>query len=277
MKKILSAAVVLCAAATMNAQLKIPAPSPLQTIKQAFGLSEIGIEYSRPGAKKRVVYGDVVPFGQIWRTGANASTKLMFGEDVKIEGVAIASGTYALYTIPNKDSWEILIYKDLTLGGNVDEYKKENEIASFTVKPTSICEKVETLTFDIADITPTKAVIRLDWENTRVSFNVQADIDSRMMSNIDKALEKDTRPYYQAASYYYDNDKDLTKAADWVTKATEQNPKAYWVWTLKAKIHAKQKNKKEALAAAQTALALAKEAKDDSYIKQDEKLIAENK
>lgn len=278
MKNLTTLLFAACAVSSSYAQqLKVPAPSPSQSIKQSFALSEITIEYSRPSARNRVVYGDLVPYNQMWRTGANASTKIGFGEDVKVEGVAIPSGTYALYTIPKKDAWEVIFYKDLTLGGNVDEFKKENELARFTVKPTSLNERVETMTFSFADMSATQAAIRLDWENTRISLNVQADIDSRVMKNIDKALEKDTRPYYQAASYYYDNNKDLAKAVEWVNKATEQNPKAYWVWTLKAKIHAKQKNKKEALAAAEKAKQLASEEKDDNYVKQAEKIIAENK
>src|SRR5687767_4148735 len=112
--KTFTAAVAITAlSGALNAQqLKVPAPSPLQTVKQAFALSDISIEYSRPSAKGRVIYGDLVPFGKLWRTGANAATKITFGEDVKVEGNAIPAGTYALYTIPNKDSWEIIFYKD---------------------------------------------------------------------------------------------------------------------------------------------------------------------
>jgi tetratricopeptide (TPR) repeat protein len=277
MKKILSAALILAAATNVNAQFKIPAPSPLQTIKQNFALSDITIEYSRPSAKNRVVYGDLVPFDKVWRTGANASTKVIFGEDVKVEGMALPSGTYALYTIPGKESWQIMFYKDLTLGGSVNEYKTENEAARITVKSTTLCERVETMTFDMADISSTKATIRLDWENTRVSFNVSSEIDDRVMKSIDKALEKDTRPYFQAASYYFDNNKDLAKASEWVDKAIEGSPKAYYMYLLKGKIKAKQGDKKGAVAAAQQTITLAKEQKNDDYVKMGEKLLAENK
>jgi hypothetical protein len=153
---------------TAQAQLKTPAPSPLQSIKQTFALSEIGIEYSRPSAKGRVVFGDVVPFGKIWRTGANSATKITFGEDVKVEGQNVAAGTYALYSIPNKDNWELMLYKDLALGGNTGEYKKENELMRFSVKPSSLTEKVETFEINIANITSSSSNIELRWENTRV-------------------------------------------------------------------------------------------------------------
>ncbi len=261
-----------------NAQtLKVPAPSPLQTLKQAFALSDITIEYSRPGVKGRVIYGDVVPFGKIWRTGANATTKITFGEDVKVEGNAVAAGTYGIYTVPNKDSWEIMLYKDLTLAGNVAEYKKENELLRFTVKPTALGNKVETFTINVADVSPANANIELVWENTRVAFSVTADIDSKIMKNIETSLAKDSRPYFQAAGYYYDNNKDLKTALEWANKATEMNPKAYYMFMLKAKIEYKMKDNKAATATAEKVIALAKEDKNDDYVKQAEKLIAEAK
>lgn len=262
---------------TANAQLKVPAPSPLQTLDQAFALSNIKIEYSRPSAKGRVVYGDVVPFGKVWRTGANQSTKITFGEDVKVEGNALPAGTYALYTIPNKDSWDIMFYKDLKLGGNVADYKKENEALVIKVKPSAYPAKVETFTINVSDITSSSANVELLWEQTRVAFNVTADIDSKIMKNIETSLATDSRPYFQAASYYYDNNKDLTQALGWVTKAIEQNPKAFYMVHLKAKIQLKQKDFKGAIATAEQSIALAKEAKNDDYVAMNEKLIAEAK
>lgn len=274
----LAAALVALSSSALEAQqLKTPAPSPLQTVKQAFALSDISIEYSRPSAKNRVIYGDVVPFGKIWRTGANGATKITFGEDVKVEGAAVTAGTYALYSVPNKDSWEIMLYKDLTLGGNVAEYKKENEVARFTVKTKALNDKVETFSIDIADMTGTTASIEMNWEKTRVAFSVVADIDAKVMKNIESALAADTRPYFSAANYYYDNNKDLNKALEYVNKSIEQNPKAFWVLQLKAKIQTKLNDKKGATATAEQVIALAKEAKNDDYVKMAEKLIAENK
>jgi len=258
-------------------QLKVPAPSPLQTIDQAFALSNIKIEYSRPSAKGRVVFGDVVPFGKIWRTGANASTKITFGEDVKIEGNDLAAGTYALYTLPNKDQWEIMFYKDLSLGGSVADYKIENEVLKIKVKPAAVASKTETFTINVANLTSNSATIELLWEQTRIAFNVKADIDAKIIKNIEAAVEKDNRPYYQAASYYYENDKELPKALEYINKAGEQNPKAYWVAHLKAKIQVKLKDNQGAIASAEKSLQLATEAKDDAYIKMNEKLIAEVK
>ena len=258
-------------------QLKVPAPSPLQTLDQAFALSNIKIEYSRPSVKGRVIFGDLESFGEIWRTGANASTKITFGEDVKVEGNALAAGTYALYTIPNKDNWEVMFYKDLALGGDVANYKKENEALRINVKPSTLSNKVETFTINVADITSNTANIEMLWEQTRIAFNVVADIDSKIMKNIESSIEKDSRPYYQAATYYYENNKDLSKALAWINKAVEQNPKAFWVLHTKAKIQAKQKDFAGAIAAAEQSMALAKEAKNDDYVKLNENLIAEVK
>lgn len=276
--KNVATAVFTLAAITVSAQqLKVPAPSPSQTIKQSFALSDITVEYSRPGVKGRVVFGDVVPFGKVWRTGANAATQITFGEDVTVEGNAVKAGTYALYTIPNKDKWEVMLYKDLKLGGNVNDYNKENEVARFSVKPVTQSTKTETFTINIADVTNSTANVELIWDQTKVSFKVQADIDAKIMKNIDASLANDTRPYFQAASYYYENNKDLKQALEWATMATNANPKAFWMWMLKAKIHAKLGEKKAATETAQQVITLAKEAKNDDYVKMAEKLISENK
>lgn len=261
---------------TAQAQLKVPAPSPTGTIKQSVALSEISIEYSRPSVKDRVIYGDLVPFGKLWRTGANASTKITFGEDVKIEGNVVPAGTYALYTIPDKDEWTMILNKNLTLWGS-DGYKQEEDQLRFKGKSTPLANKVETMTFNIGDITSTSAVISLDWEQTRVSFTVNVEIDAKVMKNIETTLAADKRPYYQAASYYYENGKDLKQAQTWAAKAFENNPKAYWALLLKAKIEAKQNNKMSSNTDAQKVITMAKEDKNDDYVKQAEKLIAENK
>ncbi len=257
--------------------LKTPAPSPMQTVKQAFALSDITVEYSRPSAKGRKVFGEVVPFEKIWRTGANASTKITFGEDVEVKGTKIAAGTYALYTIPNKKSWEVMLYKDLKLGGNTAEYKKENEVLRFVVKPESMKEHVETFTINITDIRPNTCNIALMWEKTRVVFDVVADIDSKIMKNIENAAAADTLNYYVAANYYYENGKDLNKAYEWVKKAAEKNPKAYWVMNLQSKIEYKLKNYDAAIASAEKVIALAKDAKNDEYVKFGEDMIAKSK
>lgn len=254
--------------------LKTPAPSPTQTLKQNFALGDITVEYSRPSVKGRKVYGDLVPFGKVWRTGANASTKITFTDDVKVEGKDVKAGTYALYTIPNKDSWEIILYSDLTLGGNVSNYKVENEVLHVTVKPTALSEKVETFTISIADVTSTSATLELIWDKTRVPVKITEEIDAKIMKNIETAMSVDSRPYFQAAVYYYENDKDLTQALTWINKAVELNPKAFWIMMAKSRIEYKMGDKAAASASAQKVVELAKEAKNDDYVKMGEEMIA---
>lgn len=276
-QNLLAVAATAVLSLNMSAQLKVPAPSPGQTIKQAFGLSEVTIDYSRPSAKGRTVYGELVPFGKIWRTGANAATKITFGDDVKVEGTELKAGTYAIYTVPNKDSWDIMFYKDLTLAGNVASYKTENEAAKIKVKPSSLSGNVENFTINFADVTATTMNVELLWEKTQVAFKVTTDIDSKIMKNIEANVINDSRPYFQAASYYYENDKDMKQALVWVDKGIEQNPKAFWMVALKGKIQLKLKDNKGAAESGNKVIALAKESQNDDYVKIGEKIIADSK
>lgn len=273
-----SAAILSLSTISAQAQgLKVPAPSPSQSIKQSFGLGDISVEYSRPAVKGRVVFGDLVPYGKVWRTGANAATKLTFSDDITFGGVSVKAGTYALYTIPGKSSWTVMLYSDLTLGGNVADYNKDKEVARIMVAPKYTEAKTESFTINIAKVKPTSATIELLWDYVKVPIKITTEIDSKVMKNIDAALANDTRPYYQAASYYYDNDKDLGKAKMWIVKATEQNPKAFWVRLLKAKIELKMGDKNAAISTANEVIDLATEAKNDDYVKMAKKLIAEAK
>jgi len=274
---ILAIAAISFTSLNSNAQLKVPAPSPAQTVKQSFGLGEVSIEYSRPSVKGRVIFGDVVPFGKVWRTGANAATKITFSDEVKIEGNVVKAGTYALYTLPNKDSWEIMLYKDLTLGGDVANYKIENEVLRIKVKPTILNAKVESFTINMADLSATASTLEILWENTRVPVSITTDIDARIMKNIETTVMGDNRPYYSAANYYFENNKDLKQALTWVNKAVEQNAKAYWIVLLKAKIEYKLNDKAAGKASAEKTIALATEDKNDDYVAMAKKLMDANK
>ena len=257
--------------------LKTPAPSTAQTVKQAFGLGDITLDYSRPSAKGRVIFGDVVPFGKMWRTGANAATKITFSDDVTVEGKALKAGTYAIYTIPNKASWEVILYSDLTMGGNTSNYKAENEVLRVVVTPTTLSKSVETFTINLSDVTATSTTLEFVWEKTSVPVKITTEIDSKVMKNIEATMAVDSRPYFQAANYYYENNKDLNQALIWVNKAIEQNPKAFWMTMLKARIELKLNDKKAAIATAEKTVALATEAKNDDYVKMGNDLIAEAK
>ena len=275
---IASAIVLSLSTLVIQAQtLKTPAPSTSQTIKQAFGLGDITLDYSRPSAKGRVIFGDVVPFGKMWRTGANAATKITFSEDVKLEGKDVKAGTYAIYTVPNKDSWEVILYSDLTMGGNTSNYKAENEVLRVVVKSTTLSKSIETFTINLSDVTATSTTLEFIWEKISVPVKITTEIDSKVMKNIETTMAVDSRPYFQAANYYYSNNKDLNQSLIWVNKAIEQNPKAFWVTMLKARIELKLNDKKSAIATAETTAALAAEAKNDDYTKMANDLIAEAK
>lgn len=274
---ILSILAIFTLNTSLNAQgIKTPAPSPTQTIKQDFALSSIEIVYSRPNIKGRVVFGDLAPFGKLWRTGANAATRVTFGEDVKVGGVALKAGTYVLYTIPNKDEWEVIFNKGINNWG-IDGYKVEEDVAKFKVKPNALAKSVETFTIEIANVTASSADIEVSWEKTSIAIPVTADIDGKISKAIETAMTVDTRPYFQAASYYFESGKDLNKALAWADKAIEQTPKAFWIVHLKAKIQAKLGNKAVAIETAKKSIELAKEANNMDYVALNEKLIASMK
>ncbi len=258
-------------------KITVPAPSPLQTLTQKFGLGEVTVEYSRPFAKGRTIFGDIVPYGKVWRTGANGTTKITFTDNIKIEGKEVKAGTYGLYSIPNKEYWEVMLYSDLTLNGNVAEYKTENEVARFKVKTTKTAVKVESFTIGIDNVAPTEATLSFMWENTAVSLKLTTDIDDRVMKSIDESIKSDKPEYFRAAGYYFENGKDLNQALTWVNKATDENPKAFYMFLLKAKIEYALKDKAAGKASAEKTIALAKEAKNDDYVALANKLIADNK
>jgi hypothetical protein len=276
MTRFTGAALIALFSVTAHAQqLKVPAPSPAQTVKQAFGLGEVTIDYSRPLARGRVIFGEVVPFNKIWRTGANAATKVTFSEDVQVEGRALKAGTYALYTIPGKESWEVMFYKDLTMGGNVSNYKQEDEVLRVTVKPATNTRMVQSFTINLDNVAASTARLQLMWERTVVPIKISTDVDTRVMKNIETVMKvEDSRPYFQAANYYYENGKDLNQALKWADKAIAQN-RAFFVVHLKAKIQMKMGDYDGAIRTAQESLRLAQEAKNDDYVRLNEKIIKE--
>lgn len=256
--------------------LNIPQPSPAQTITQSFATSKIEISYSRPSVRGRIIFGDLVPYDKVWRTGANNATTIYFGEDVTINNIKLPKGKYGLLTIPGKDEWTIIITKDTTVT-SPNDYKQENDVVRVKVKPVTLTKNIETFTIDIANIKNNSADIEIKWANTEVSFNVSTDIDSKIMKQIDEVMNADKRPYYQAASYYYENDKDLKKALEWVNKAIEQRPEAFWIYHLKAKIQNKLKDYNGAIVTAEISKEKAKKAEYDEYVKMNDKLIEEIK
>lgn len=276
MKKIILTAVAAFALLSADAQLKTPAPSPTQSVKQDFGLSTIELSYSRPGMKGRKIYGDLVPFGKVWRTGANNATVVTFGEEVIVGGKKIPAGKYGLLTIPDKNSWTVILTKQLDVTSPA-AYKQEMDVVRVEAKPMKLNDNVETFTMQFSNIKPSSVDLQLLWENTVVALPITTDVETKVMAQIDNMMNKDNRPYYNAAMYYMDNGKDMKQALAWFDKAVELNPTAFWIHHQRANALAKLGKKEEAKAAANKSIELAKEAKNDDYVKLNEKLLAEIK
>ncbi len=277
MKKLFFAALALLSMTTGMAQsLRIPQPSPAQTIKQDFGLGSIEISYSRPSAKGRTVFGDLVPYGDVWRTGANSATTISFSDEVVINGVKIPAGKYGFLTIPGEKEWTLIISKQTNVTSPTD-YKQDQDLVRVVVQPAVPAIPTETFTIQIANIKNTSCDVQLIWEKTMVALPVTTEIDTKVMKQIENTLIKDNRPYFSGAFYYSENNKDLNQALVWYDKAIEQNPKGYWIYYQKARTLLKMGRKQEALILSQKSMELAREEKDDTYVRHNEKLQKELK
>ncbi len=260
------------------AQIKTPAPSPTGKISQEVGLIKVDVEYSRPSAKGRKIFGDLVPFGEMWRTGANASTKVTFSDKVQTANISLDKGTYALYTIPGAKEWTIIFYKNTSYGGvpAPKDFKEEEVGARFTVPAQSIANKVETFTIEIANLTNTGADLELIWENTKVAIPIIADTDSKVMADIKSTMEgPSANAYYTAARYYYEEKKDMKQALDWVTTSLEKGGDKFWILRLKANIQAELGMYKDAITTANKSSELAKADGNSDYPRMNEKSIGE--
>lgn len=273
------AAALTCGAGVAQAQIEMPAASPAASVTQKIGLTDVKVEYSRPSLKKRTVGKEIATYGQLWRTGANNATKLTFGDDVTIQGTRVPAGEYTLLSIPGKDEWTIIINKNLKLSGNDDKnYKQEEDVARFKVKPQQNPREIETFTINFANLKTNSADLELLWDNTIASFTIEAEVDSKVMADIQaKVLNgKEVTPalYASAATYYFETDKDMKQALEWMKKANEATPR-FWTLHTQAKIQAKLKDYKGAIKTAEKSLALAKEANNTDYVRMNEQAIAE--
>ncbi|HEU0110053.1 MAG TPA: DUF2911 domain-containing protein [Flavisolibacter sp.] len=273
LKKLLLCAGICATLLSVEAQpLKTPQPSPSQTVKQDFGIGSIELSYSRPGMKGRKIYGDLVPFGKVWRTGANNATTLTFSDSMVIGGKKLAPGKYGLLTIPGKDQWTLIISQQTDVTSPA-AYKQESDVVRVNVKPETISDKVESFTIQFANVKATTADLQIIWDNTRVSLPLATEVESKIMAQINSLMNKDNRPYFQAAMFYMETGKDLNQAISWLDKAIEQNPNAFWVYHQKANALAKVGKKEEAKAVAQKSMELAKQAQNDDYVELNKKLL----
>ncbi len=274
MKKLFSLIAIGCASYFCQAQeLRTPYPSPPQTIKQDFGLSTIELSYSRPGVKGRTIFGDLVPYGKVWRTGANNATTIQFGEDIVFGDAKVPAGKYGLLTIPDRNQWTVILTKQLDVTSPA-AYRQDQDVARVVVTPDEMPFSVESFMIIFENLTASSTDMLVLWDRTAVKVPIKSDVDSKIMASIDELMNKDNRPYYEAALYYMNNGKDLNKAMGWFDKAVQQSPNAFWVWHQRANCLAKLGRKQDAIASANKSIELAKAAKNDDYVSLNNKLIA---
>jgi tetratricopeptide (TPR) repeat protein len=252
---------LLPAQAFAQEKLEFPAASARAVLKQRVGLTDVEVEYSRPNKNDRQIFGGLVPFDKPWRTGANQPTKIKISGPIKWGEKEVPAGEYALYTIPGANEWTLILSKNLKAQTMAD-HKPEEEAARTKAKPVMIAMPAETFTIDFEDLRANSATFYLEWDKTRVPLKVTTNDVEKVTQGIDATI-KSGQPqeapfYYQAASFYLDQNKDLPQALKWVDQAIEKNPKAYFMQQKKAQILAKMGNKKEAIAAAEKSIELLK-------------------
>lgn len=277
MKKpiLLAISLMLISITTFAQQIEMPQGSPAAQVAQKVGLTDVTIDYSRPSTKGRKIFGELVPYGDIWRTGANAATVISFSTEVIIADQKVAAGEYALYAIPSKNDWEIILSKNINLWGAIG-YDKKDDVLRFTVESDKLSRKQETFEISFENMTDTGSDISLKWENTRTDFRIETEVDPIVMKQINEELIQKTSTdpalLYAAASYYYTNKKDLNKANEWIVASTTTDPK-YWSMHLKAKIESSLGEKTKALESAQSSKKLADEAGNPDYVNLNNRLI----
>lgn len=285
LKDCLAITVGLLIAMNLSAQqaapkVDFPAASPTATLKQRVGLTDIEVVYSRPGVKDRQIFGGLVPYGKVWRTGANSATKITFSTPVKLNGTEVPAGSYELFTIPGEDEWTIVINKAKGQWGAY-QYNEKDDLVRFKVNPMQLAEKIETFTVEFNEIRDESAVMNLVWDHTVVPINIEIPLTDKLVPQIEAAMaspdKKSDGFYFQAATFYYNHDQDLHKALDWVNTGLEDKPQiSFELYHLKAQILAKLGKKDEAIAAAKKSseLAVQVEGADSPFVKMNQDIIS---
>lgn len=267
----------LCIGTGLKAQsISMPAASSGQTVIQDFGLGKITVKYSRPNTKGRMIFGKMEPYGAVWRTGANSATVISFTDDVTFAGKPVPAGEYALFTIPGKDEWTVILNKTTKQWGAYD-YKEAEDFLRVKVKAATLKEKVETFGISFTNVFPTKATLQLDWETTSLKVDLTTEVDAKVMASIDEAMKGEKKPYFAAAQYYYENGKDLNKALEWMNAAEIADPKGPWTKLWKGRMQLKNGDKKGAAESAAAGIKLATEANIPEYVRLNTELLMQAK
>ncbi|WP_051053025.1 DUF2911 domain-containing protein [Fulvivirga imtechensis] len=261
----------------LQAQIVTPDLSPFATVTQKIGFNEVRIEYSRPSVRGRIIFGELVPYGEVWRMGANASTKLYIREQLTIQDqYKLPPGVYGMYAIPDKEEWTIILSREPWLWGAFG-YSESYDEVRFKVKPQTLKEQIETFTIQFANVCMNCAEIQLLWDFTKVAFSISTNADEKVVASIksftNNPESKLAGEYYLAAKYYLDTNKDLDQALIWIDKALQYGPGAYWVTHTKAEILAKKGDYPEAIKTAKLSKEQAEAKDDQDYVRINEKEI----
>lgn len=277
MKKLLlaTAMVAFMFAEQANAQIKTPQPSPESTVMQKVGLADVSVTYSRPSMKGRAIFGDLVPFDKMWRTGANASTDIEFTEAVEFGGTKVEAGKYALYSVPGKKEWQVMLYSEADHWGTPRDFDESKVVATATVPVYEMPMDIETFEIGFQNITNSSADVYLIWENSFVAVPISVDTQTAVQASIDKVMGgPSANDYYAAANFYFDEGIDMEKAQTWAAKAVEMRPEAFWMSRKLAEIQAENGDLKAAIKTAKMSMEAAEKAGNGQYVKFNEANIA---
>ena len=241
--------------AVLAQALEVPAPSVKAKVEQRVGVTDFSIDYSSPGVKGRKIWGGLVPYDALWRTGANASTKLTASRDFTFGGKSVPAGTYSVFTIPTESSWTVILNKNTSVN-NTTGYEEKDDVARVTVTPAAISPR-ERMTFLFSDTTDDASRLDLEWEKLRVSVPIKTDTKAQVMSNIDKSLSDAWRPHFTAGRYLLDSGGDLNAALGYLDQSIEIKP-TWWNNWIRAQVLAKLGRSSDAVAAAEKAQTLGK-------------------
>jgi len=260
---------------TGNSQIKTPQPSPAAKLEQVVGLTNVSLEYSRPAMRGRTIFGDLVPYGKVWRTGANANTKITFGDNVTIDGKELKKGTYAVYTIPNETSWDVIFYNDATNWGTPQNWDESKVAIKTKVQVYKTPKKIESFTITIDDVNMDSAVLGMHWENVYVGVKFNVPTDAIATKSIEKVMAGPSKnDYFQAATYYQQAGKDLNQALAYIKKACDGDNPPFWYLRRMSLIQADLGDTKGAISTAKQSLAGAEKANNADYVKMNKESIA---
>lgn len=277
MKKISFLVLMIAVSFGAQAQILTPQPSPAATLVQQVGLTDVTVDYSRPSMRGRTIYGDLVPYGKLWRTGANARTKITFSEDIRVGDQELKAGSYAILTVPNANSWDVIFYSEPNGGGTPATLDESKVAAKVNVPVYQMPMPIETFTISIDDLSDNSATLGILWEKTYVGIKFDVPTDKTVMGGIEKTMNgPSANDYYAAAVYYMNAGKDINKAKEWMEKAIGMSKEpAFWQLRQQSLIYAKAGDKKQAIATAKKSLAASEAAGNADYIKMNKDSLKE--